>query len=180
MDPLDEVRRDPDKVMVVLRPLRRWSTVVVLAAVALAAILMIVLLVETKTFADVPLLALLGVFAITGESALRAAGWYLLGREVVTATAKSLTIEHYVIVRLGFFGRRGKRTYSATSMTNLRAVAARQVLRRGRLVRAAPALAFDHEGTTVLFGAGLSGATAERVVADLAGALTRSGHSALA
>jgi hypothetical protein len=173
MQHLVAVHREPGRVSVVLRPYRRWG--IVWASLAVVVVAAAPLLVCIRSGVRVPELvgiALLGIAAYASYGAVLATAWHLVGREVVTATPVSLTIEHFII------RRRRTQQYSAGNVMNLRAQSAGHVMRRGRPVRAAAALAFDYDDKTVRFGGGLAGAQADAVVADLRGGMTPPGRSA--
>ncbi|BDG01586.1 hypothetical protein [Anaeromyxobacter oryzae] len=168
MQLLVAVHREQGRVSVVLRPYRRWGMVWVFLAV-------VVVTVALRSGVRVPEFVgagLLGIAACATYGAALATAWYLVGREVVTATPASITIEHFII------RRRRTEQYSAGKVMNLRAQAAGRVMRRGRLVRALAALAFEHDGETVRFAVGLAGAEADAVLADLQSGLMTPGGSA--
>jgi hypothetical protein len=173
MQHLVAIQRESGRVSVVLRPYRRWATVWVFLAVGLAAAA--VLLAGLRSGVRVPELVgagLLGIAAYAAYGAALAAAWCLVGREVVTATPQSLSIEHFII------RRRRTQQYSAGKVMNLRVQPAGQVMRRGRPVRAVAGLVFDYDEQTVRFGAGLVGAEADAVVADLRSGMTPPGTTA--
>lgn len=168
MQQLVAVHREPGGVTVALRPYRRWRNLGVPVVVACTGL--IVLLVVLRSGARVPAVVpevLLGVTGLAAWAASSIIAWHLLGREVVTATPEALTIERFII------RRRSRRQYAPGRVVNLRAQPAGPVMHRGRLVSAPAALAFDYEGRTVRFGAGLAGARAQALVVDLDAAMNR-------
>lgn len=166
MEHLATVHREPGRVSVVLRPYRRSGIVWGCLAVALvAAALLLVGMRPGVRVPDLVLIALLGIAAYASYGAALATAWHLVGREVVTATPVSLTIEHFIV------RRRRTQQYSASKVTNLRARGAGHVIRRGHPVRAAPALAFEYDAQTVSFGGGMAGAAAEALATELAMAM---------
>jgi hypothetical protein len=174
VNPLVELRNEPDRIVVVLRPFPWWRNVAVMVLITIVAAALVFVLRRVPDSVLVNAILGVAIAAMLGSTygAVLAAAWYTIGREVVTATHDGITIDHHIV------GRRRRRTFAATSITGLRAVGAQQVMRGGRPVHGVSALSFDYEGQTVRFGAGLAGPDADRVVLAVTEAVTRASSRA--
>lgn len=100
MEHLVTVVREPGRVRVVVRPYRRWGFVLgCLVVVGIAAALLLVGIPPGARVSELVRVALLGIGAYAGYAAVLSTAWHLVGREIVTATPASLTIEHFIVRR---------------------------------------------------------------------------------
>ncbi len=168
---LIDIRREPIRSVITLRPYPRWRTVWTSIAVTVVAAVLALLPAPESMATRLFRVVVLFVGVLSLYVAVLASAWYLLGREVITAAGDSITIEHYIWRR-----RKRRTTYSSSGITNLRSVGRGQVMQRGRLVSAfASALAFDYQGKAVRFGAGLVGTDVESVLEAMKDAIDFNG-----
>jgi hypothetical protein len=159
-----DVREEPGRVVIVLRPYALWQSLAFPIA-QLAALIIVFSLWEPHPQQDrmMPLLIALGVGSVLGSVAFLVA-YLLVGREErVAVSGPQLLIDHQVLRRPEL---RRRRTYAISRIVNLRAV--------GPVKPPQPwgaYLAFDYDGSTVKFGRGVAGSDADRVVNALAAAV---------
>lgn len=168
-----EILQQRDGVSVTLRPFPVWSKFWVPAGVVVLAVS---LMLAAHAWApsrivELALPTLLALAVAAAYGAILAMVWHTAGREVVTVASGRLTIEHFTWRRVRH------RSFSAFAL-EIRSVPAGPVMQQGRQVHGSPCLAFDQDGKTVRFGAGLEGAEATRVLNALSGALKHQGPGA--
>lgn len=153
---------------VTLRPFPAWSKFwVPIGVVVLAVSLMLAAhFWLPPRIVELAWPVLFALAAAAAYGAILALVWHTAGREVVTVASGHLTIEH-------FTWRRVRHRSFSTLGLKIRTVRAGPVLQQGRQVHGSPCLAFDQDGKTVRFGAGLEGTEATRVLDALSGALTQ-------
>jgi len=159
-----DVRQEPGRVVIVLRPYALWQSLAFPIA-QLAALIIVFSLWEGHSQQDrmMSLLIALGVGSVLGSIAFSVA-YLLVGREErVALSGPQLLIDRQVLRRPEL---RRRRTYAISRIVNLRAV--------GPVKPPQPwgaYLAFDYDGSTVTFGRGVAGSDADRVVNALAAAV---------
>lgn len=159
-----DVREEPGRVVIVLRPYALWQSLAFPIA-QLAALLIVFPLTEPHSQQDrmMSVLIALGGGLALGSIAFWVA-YLLIGREErVAVSGTELLIDRQALRRPEL---RRRSTYAISRVVNLRAV--------GPVKPPQPwgaCLAFDYDGSTVNFGRGVAGSDADRVVNALAAAV---------
>jgi len=159
-----DVREEPGRVVIVLRPYALWQSLAFPIA-QLAALLILFSVREPHSQQDRKMLVLIGLAAgfVLG-SLLYWVAWLLVGREeTVTVSGTQLVLDRQLL-RRPQLGRR--RTYAIHRIANFRAVGPPKPPQPWGAY-----LAFDCDGATVKFGLGVAGSDADRVLKALAAAV---------
>jgi hypothetical protein len=158
MSRIVDVREEPGRVAIVLRPYTLWQAIVIPIA-QVVALVIVVAVREPHSQQDRVVTALIGLaVGLVLGSLLSWMAYLLIGREeIVAVSGTQLLIDHQVLRHPEL---RRRRTYAIDRIVNLRAVG-----------KPANTLAFDYNGSPVQFGRGVAGPDADRVLQALAAAL---------